>query len=148
MSETDPLILHASAVAIDGQGVLITGPSGSGKSALAADLISRGAVLISDDRTSVSDGRPPSLSAPEAIRGLIELRGLGLVKLSETSSAPVALIVDLSIEPPERLPDWTFRPLLNWPVRLIFGKGLSGLAATVTLAATGEWIDPKQHKIE
>ena len=45
--------LHASTVALDGRAVLISGPSGSGKSDLALRLLDRGFTLVSDDQTIV-----------------------------------------------------------------------------------------------
>ena len=50
--------IHATCVAIEGRGVLIVGPSGSGKSDLALRLIDRGAALVADDYTDLNvDGR-------------------------------------------------------------------------------------------
>ena len=70
--------LHASAVALDGRGVLITGAAGSGKSSLALTLMAYGAVLISDDQTELSRvGDTIWARAPETISGLIEARGAG-----------------------------------------------------------------------
>ena len=99
-------VLHASAVALNGRGLLITGRSGSGKSSLALDLISRGATLISDDRT-IATPRPGGLlwlSAPAAIAGRIEARGVGLIALPKTE-APAALAVTLDETETARLPD-------------------------------------------
>ena len=50
--------LHASAVAIDGRGLVICGPAGAGKSSLAAALVSAGARLISDDLTVLAADVP------------------------------------------------------------------------------------------
>ncbi|MEM8791319.1 MAG: serine kinase [Pseudomonadota bacterium] len=147
-SVQEPVCLHASAVAINGKGVLILGPSGSGKSALAADLISRGATLISDDQTLVSPAKPPLLSAPDSIKGLIELHGTGLVRLGHTTTAPVCLIVDLEEQTQDRLPVSRSRVLLDHSVRVISAKSLSNLPPIVFLAVTGDWLDPEDHKIE
>lgn len=101
--------LHATAVAIGGQGVLLLGPPGSGKSDLALRLIDRGALLIADDRVIVAPGDPALLSAPQTIAGLIEVRGLGLVQMPFVFAVPAALAVDLSAAParmplPARIP--------------------------------------------
>src|SRR4051794_21726869 len=85
--------LHASTVAIDGRAVLITGPSGSGKSDLALRMLDRGFTLVSDDRTILKkDGNRLIASAPPTIAGKLEIRGLGIVDMERTDNVPVALI--------------------------------------------------------
>ncbi len=97
--------LHGTAVAIAGRGVLLLGPSGSGKSDLAMRLIDRGARLVADDYVlALPRGGRLYLSAPPAIAGRIEVRGLGLLSLPALGDVPAALAVDLE-HPPERLPD-------------------------------------------
>lgn len=97
-------LVHGTAVAIGGRGVLIVGPSGSGKSDLALRLIDRGAKLIADDQVMLvaRDGALQA-SAPATIYGRIEVRGLGIVEV-EAAPAPIMLIVDLQAEP-ERMPE-------------------------------------------
>lgn len=98
--------IHATSVAIDGMAVLLRGPSGSGKSDLALRLIQTGAVLVADDRCDLSVVRGRLfVSAPPAIRGLLEVRGLGIVTMRHRAKAPVTLVVDL-VKPNavERLP--------------------------------------------
>jgi HPr kinase/phosphorylase len=94
---SDSDILHASAVAIDGQGVILLGPSGSGKSSLAARLIEAyDAALIGDDRLKLSRQGEQILARPhEALRGLIEMRGLGLVRRPYIEEATLSLAVAL-----------------------------------------------------
>lgn len=109
--------LHMSCVAIDGHGVLIEGPSGAGKSDLALRLIDRGAVLVSDDYTVLTNRDGALRAAPPArIAGLIEVRGLGLITRPFVSDCAAALLVSLSDEP-ERLPETT-------PVREIAGVAI------------------------
>ncbi|WP_420143905.1 HPr kinase/phosphorylase [Sphingobium sp.] len=88
--------LHATSVAISGRAVLLCGPSGAGKSDLALRLIDRGATLVSDDYTLVKriDGRLLA-TAPDTIRGKMEVRGIGVVPMDCVADAPVALLVDL-----------------------------------------------------
>lgn len=96
--------LHASCIAINGHAALIEGRSGSGKSDLALRLIDRGAALVSDDYTIVRRDRQQLIaSAPDTIRGKLEVRGLGIVELPATD-APVLLVVSLVENDIERLP--------------------------------------------
>lgn len=100
-----PGVVHASAVALGARGVLILGPSGSGKSGLALMLMAYGAQLVSDDRVvlSVCDGLP-WMSAPDAIGGLIEARGVGLLRADPAPGAWLSLVVDLARTATHRLP--------------------------------------------
>jgi len=98
-------ILHASAVALDGRGLLILGPSGSGKSSLALQLMALGCGLVADDRTILKvEGGQLIASCPATILGRIEARGVGI--LSVPSHGPVSLVaaVDLGIPEAKRLP--------------------------------------------
>ncbi len=114
--------VHASCIAIDGHAVLIFGPSGSGKSDLALRLIDRGARLVSDDysRLFVRDGQIFA-TAPETIKGLIEIRGVGIISLAPLTEAPVALCLQLGATP-ERLPP---DPL---PSRMLLDMAVPSLA--------------------
>lgn len=97
--------MHASCVAVDGRGLLILGPSGAGKSALALRLISLGATLVADDRTELTaDSGQLIARCPAQIRGLIEARGVGLLTAPSTEPVPITLIVDLSQQETDRLP--------------------------------------------
>jgi HPr kinase/phosphorylase len=87
-------MVHGSAVAIGSLGVLIVGPSGSGKSDLVLRLIDRGAKLISDDILHIdsADGGPLLAYAP-SIAGKIEVRGIGICSVEYEVSAPLRLVV-------------------------------------------------------
>jgi serine kinase of HPr protein (carbohydrate metabolism regulator) len=99
------MLLHATAVAIDGRAILLCGPSGAGKSDLGLRLIDRGAVLVSDDQVVLArDGATLLASAPATIAGKIEVRGIGIVAMAHASTMPVALIIDLSPDV-ERMPE-------------------------------------------
>ena len=102
---TQPLLSqHASAVAFDGRGVLMTGSSGSGKSSLAIDLIAIGGVLVADDQV-VIEAREEGiwLTAPEALSGKIEARGMGILQVP-SAPAWAALVIDMDKIETERLP--------------------------------------------
>lgn len=105
MTEFAPLLLHASCVAVKGRGLLITGPSGVGKSALALQMMALGADLVADDQT-VLQPRAGKLfgAAPQATAGLIEARFLGILKAPHLAETEIALVIDLSHQETERLP--------------------------------------------
>lgn len=88
--------LHATAVALNGHGVLLRGPSGAGKSDLALRLIDAGAELIADDQTVVdAAGNAVLLSPPAALAGKLEVRGLPIATLPFRTGVPLVLVVDL-----------------------------------------------------
>lgn len=105
--------IHASAVLVGSKAALIRGPSGSGKSRLAWDLLqaaAQGALpfarLVADDRVFVEAhaGRLLVRPAPE-LAGMIEIYGLGIRRLTFEPVAAVGLVIDLAAEDAARLPD-------------------------------------------
>jgi serine kinase of HPr protein (carbohydrate metabolism regulator) len=112
--------IHASSVAVEGRAILISGPSGSGKSDLALRLLDRGFTLVSDDQTIVRrDGDRLIASAPATIAGKLEIRGIGIVELDHVEDSPVGLIVELTSDI-QRLPDDSReRPILGVSIPLI-----------------------------
>ena len=104
--------VHASAVLVGDRAVLIRGPSGSGKSRLAFELILAGragqippVTLIGDDRVHLEAQQDRLMVRPaEALAGLIEIRGLGLRRCPFVAAAAVGLVVDLASADAERLP--------------------------------------------
>ena len=121
--------LHASTVALDGRAVIITGPSGSGKSDLALRMLDRGFTLVSDDQTIVKrDGDRLLATAPPTIAGKLEIRGIGIVEMEHVSDVPVALLVELTSDL-QRLPDDSReRPILGARLPLITIDALTASA--------------------
>ena len=88
--------IHGTCVAVGRRGVLIRGRSGAGKSDLALRLIADGARLVADDQVLLRRvARKVMASAPKTVRGLIEVRGVGIVPVPTAASTPLCLIVDL-----------------------------------------------------
>jgi HPr kinase/phosphorylase len=99
-------LLHASCVDLAGNGVVLVGPSGSGKSDLALRLIDGGARLVADDRVVIErSGDGLMARPPEAIAGLIEVRGLGIMRVDHCATSPLGLVVALGDRPAPRLPE-------------------------------------------
>ena len=116
---------HATCITLNGKGVLITGPSGCGKSDLALRLIERGALLIADDQIELNVEKNEVIArAPAAIKGLIEARYIGLLKVTSQESAPIALILQPGT--PERLPDLQTQNLLGVSLPLLVLPYLEG----------------------
>lgn len=117
---TSTTILHASCVALDQSAVLIMGASGTGKSALSLEMMSRGAVLIADDRTIISvAGQGLVATCPAAIRGQIEARGVGILAADYKISSPVRLAVNLDKTEGARLPQHVDITLLGVTIPLL-----------------------------
>ena len=104
--------VHASAVLVGNRAVLIRGPSGSGKSRLAFDVILAGrarqiasAMLVGDDRVLLEVVQSELMVRPaRGLEGLIEIRGLGIRRCEFAEQAPVGLVVDLSAHDADRMP--------------------------------------------
>jgi serine kinase of HPr protein (carbohydrate metabolism regulator) len=128
--------LHASTVALDGRAVMISGPSGSGKSDLALRLIDRGFTLVSDDQSIVRrDGERLIASAPPTIAGKLEIRGIGIVAMDHLDDVPVALLVELTSDI-QRLPDDSReRPVLGIPLPLVSMDAMTASAASKVVLA-------------
>lgn len=99
--------IHATCVSVDDVGLLIRGAPGSGKSDLAARLIDAGGELVADDRVDLDvRGGAIVASAPAPIAGLLEIRGLGILRLGCRASVGLGLVIDLvDAEAVDRLPE-------------------------------------------
>ncbi|WP_187429163.1 HPr kinase/phosphorylase [Roseobacter fucihabitans] len=100
------ITLHASCVSYQGNGVIILGASGTGKSSLALQLMAYGAELVADDQTTVTVRNGLlSASSPSILKGLIEARGVGLLRANHLPETEVGLVVDLDRLETKRLPE-------------------------------------------
>lgn len=115
------ILVHGTTVALEGVGVLLRGPSGSGKSDLALRLIDGGARLVADDQTELTRSADGLVArAPATIAGRMEARGVGILRVPTVASAPVRLVVDMV--PPdrvERLPEPQFCEYLQCSLPLL-----------------------------
>ncbi|MEJ0062316.1 MAG: HPr kinase/phosphatase C-terminal domain-containing protein [Alphaproteobacteria bacterium] len=111
-------LIHASCVSLPDcghAGVLIAGAAGSGKSSLALRLMDRGGLLVSDDQTLIEAApEGPMASAPEALRGLIEIRGYGIIKLPPEKTAAGALVrLYVTLLSPGQMPEPAATPTMQ-----------------------------------
>ncbi|MEE8223365.1 MAG: HPr kinase/phosphatase C-terminal domain-containing protein, partial [Alphaproteobacteria bacterium] len=99
MTEPAECTVHGTCVVIGDAGILIRGGPGAGKSDLALRLIDDGARLVSDDQVRLQNrGGAVIASAPDALKEMIEVNGIGLIRLDAertTGEAHLALLVDL-----------------------------------------------------
>tara|TARA_R110000787_G_scaffold33332_7_gene87213 strand:+ start:1246 stop:1677 length:432 start_codon:yes stop_codon:yes gene_type:complete len=129
-----PEIVHATTVSINGKGVLIVGPSGSGKSSLALQLIALGANLVADDRTQITlVDQVVVATVPGAIRGLIEARGVGLIHAPDGGPTPLDLVVDMSITEKQRLPQMHHYSVFGITLRCLHNAPSPHFAAAIWL---------------
>ncbi len=138
MTAPPPLLLHATCVAVDGRGLLIMGPSGSGKSLLAIQMMALGARLVADDQVHLSlQNGVLTARCPAALSGLIEARGLGLLHAKPLPEAPVHLAVELGQSDPSRLPDHHGIVFLDQRIDLVRAAPSAHLPAALLLYLRG-----------
>ncbi|WP_170400841.1 HPr kinase/phosphorylase [Ruegeria arenilitoris] len=140
----DTAILHATCVAVEGRGVLILGRSGAGKSTLALQMLTLGADLVSDDRVELRMvGENAMADAAPNLRGLIEARGIGLLRAQAAGATPVSYVVDLDQTEPARLPEPTEIVVLRQTVPLLRAAGVPNLAAALMQLLKMGRVDPE-----
>lgn len=112
--------------------MLITGASGAGKSSLALQLMALGALLVSDDKTCLSNTENGLLAtAPASIKGLIEARGVGILAAETCPSAIVRLLVDLDRDETERLPPQRIQNILGQTLPVLHNVKTAHFAAAI-----------------
>ncbi|MFQ5623780.1 MAG: HPr kinase/phosphorylase [Paracoccaceae bacterium] len=118
--------------------MLIRGASGSGKSTLAVQMIALGCDLVADDRVRLQriDGQVVA-SAPRALSGLVEARGIGILMAQVRDRAVLRYVVDLDLPPRARYPETGFTDILGIDVELIGGSGIYGLPSTLMVLLRG-----------
>lgn len=97
------ITIHGVLVDIGGEGILITGESGVGKSEMALELVKRGHRLVADDAVEIKKVSQQTLigTCPELIRYFIELRGIGIIDVREmfgVASVKQTQTIDLIIK--------------------------------------------------
>ncbi len=116
--------LHASCAARPGpdgyDAILLQGPPGAGKSDFLLRLIDRGFLLVADDQVCIATHSENHIdrhiaSAPAALAGLLEVRGLGIFRLAHLPAARLRLVIRLGVQP-IRLPEPQTHPELDLPL--------------------------------
>lgn len=145
MSEVRPVNVHGTAIVVGTRGIIFTGPSGSGKSALAFSCIAQArrqgafAALVADDQVFISRlGGRLIAERPPSITGLMEIRGSGIIEVESLPRAVIDLAVQVVLLPEDdRLPPvgerFTIDGIGDLPLVRIHGKTIEPLAAIAVL---------------
>lgn len=129
--------IHASCVCIRNKGILFLGDSGSGKSDISLRLITDyKATLIGDDRIDIiAKGNNIIASAPKNLSGLLEVRGVGIIKVKTKKKNKIDLAVFLTQDKIERMPEPLYYELLDKKIPLININPFEASATAKILAA-------------
>ena len=124
--------IHTTCIALEGQAILLRGASGSGKSDLALRLMDEGWSLVADDYTEIKvhDGQLHA-SPPDTLKGLLEVRGIGLIQVAYVKDIPIVAAFDLlAFDDIERLPESTYLTLesIDVPLYTLHGHETSAPA--------------------
>jgi len=121
--------LHATAVEIDGQAILLTGASASGKSDLALRLIDRGARLVGDDAVHcLESGGVLQVKGATPLSGRLEVRGIGIFEMDAAEQSPLRLIVELGGDGVRHPESWPLREVAGWSVPVLRMNGFAASA--------------------
>ncbi|MBK1671134.1 hypothetical protein CKO28_24320 [Rhodovibrio sodomensis] len=135
----DATRLHASCAVLNARAVLLRGPSGSGKSDILLRLVAAaGAGLVADDQVLLArDGDALVARAPDSLQGVMEARGVGLLRLPAAGPARVVLLADLTPRP-RRQPDPAHETVLGCRLRRVeIDPGAASAVAKLQLALGG-----------
>jgi HPr kinase/phosphorylase len=141
----EAILVHGTTVAVGDHAMLLRGPSGSGKSDLALRLIDAGGRLVADDQSRLwREGDAILVRAPEPIAGLIEARGIGILRVDAVPMARLALIADL-VAPQhiERLPEPSSETIFGLAIPVVAIAPFEASAAIKLRLALGAIIDPE-----
>lgn len=134
--------LHATCVAWDDRAVIITGKSGTGKSALGLQLMALGCKLVADDGVRLmSEDGGVFAQAPDTIKGLIEARGIGILNAQVQGRARVVLAVNLDQSELARLPEARFFEVLGHNLPLIWRVDAPHFAPAIVQILKSGWSD-------
>ena len=148
VADHDTAILHATCVAAEGRGMLFVGRSGAGKSALGLQMMALGAGLVADDRVVLRmEGDSVLVDVPAPIRGLIEARGIGLLRAQPVGPVKLSYVVDLDQSEPARLPEVVQIRALRQTVPLLRGAGVPNLASALMQLLRMGRVDPEWPSI-
>ncbi len=133
--------IHASCAELNGRAALFTGASGSGKSSQCLALIALGATLVSDDQVVLTrDGTDLIAAAAPGIEGMIEARGLGILKAKFTTRARIVVVVDMDTTELQRLPPMRTQNFHGVDVPKINGRENAFLAPSLLTLLAGNRI--------
>lgn len=129
--------IHATTVHLIGQGVMLCGPSASGKSDLGLRLIETGARLVADDRTDLTlSNNAIRASAPKQLAGKLEVRGIGIIKIESIAETQLTLVIRLvNAENLQRLPTFETTNILGVDLPLVRLCAFEASAPAKVLAA-------------
>ena len=126
---------------------MLLGPSGSGKSSLALEMLAYGGALVSDDRTQLTLEREKLVAtAPNAIRGQIEARGFGILHADACEKATVCAIVKMDAIEHERLPPKRYMELMSVTLPLFHRVETPSFAAILIQYLKRGALDPDEHR--